>query len=102
MGQIPENYSGETLEAIRRRATKIYLRTGAVEGNDAENFFQAEAEILRESATHPVRRAVIVNIEGGVYTGEYHCNSPDGYTPGEGKLRDSITIRPPRDKLYRR
>jgi hypothetical protein len=96
------NYSSELVKAIRRRAADLYERGGAVEGHDAENWYQAEAEIIRESATHPVRRAVIVNLQGVVYTGEYQCSSADGYTPGEWKTGDSIPVRIAGDKLFLR
>jgi hypothetical protein len=96
------NHSPQLQEAIRRRATELYQRSGAVAGHDAENWCQAEAEILRESATHPVRRAVVVNIEGVVYTGEYEATSADGYTPGEWKPGDPVPVRLAGDKLYLR
>ncbi|MGA8286010.1 MAG: DUF2934 domain-containing protein [Candidatus Sulfotelmatobacter sp.] len=96
------NYSPEMQEAIRRRATKIYQQSGAVEGHDAENWYQAEAEILRESSTNPGRRAVVVNLQGVVYTGEYEPTIADGYTPGEWKSGDPVPVRLAGDKLYLR
>jgi hypothetical protein len=57
------NYSPQMQEAIRRRATKLYNETGRLEGRDTANWYQAEAEILRESAPHLVRRAVVVNVK---------------------------------------
>jgi len=89
-------------EAIRRRATELYQRSGAIDGHDSENWYQAEAEILRESATHAIRRAVVINVEGVVYTGEYECSSADGYTPGEWRAGDPIPVRLSGDKLYLR
>jgi hypothetical protein len=102
MARISGNHSPQMQEAIRRRATELYQRGGKVEGRDAENWFQAEAEILRESAIHSVRRAVVVNVQGVVYTGEYESTSADGYTPGEWKPGDPIPIRLDGDKLYLR
>ena len=102
MARTSGNDSPEMQEAIRRRATELYQRGGAVEGHDAENWYQAEAEILRESATHPVRRAVVVNVQGVVYTGEYESTSADGYTPGEWKPGDPVPVRLAGDKLYLR
>ncbi len=67
-----------------------------------ENWYQAEAEILRESAPHLVRRAVIVNVQGVVYTGEYDSTTADGYTPGEWKPGDPVPVRLAGDKLYLR
>jgi hypothetical protein len=95
-------YSPQLREAIRRRATELYQRGGAVEGHDVENWYRAEAEILRESATHPARRAVVVNVEGVVYTGEYEFASADGYTPGEWNPGDPVPVRLAGDKLYLR
>jgi len=89
-------------EAIRRRATELYQQGGAVEGRDYENWYQAEAEILRESAPYLVRRAVVVNVEGVVYTGEYDSTAAEGYTPGEWKPGDPVPVRLAGDKLYLR
>jgi hypothetical protein len=102
MARMSGNYSPEVQEAIRRRATELYQRSGGVEGQDFENWYQAEAEILRESAIHPVRRAVVVNVQGVVYTGEYESTSADGYTPGEWKPGDAVPVRLAGDKLYLR
>jgi hypothetical protein len=96
------NYSPQVQAAIRRRATELYQRSGAAEGHDVENWYQAEAEILRETAAHPVRRAIIVNVEGVVYTGEYEPASAEGYTPGEWKAGDHVPIRVEGDKLFLR
>jgi len=96
------NYSPEVQEAIRRRATELYQQGGAVEGHDTENWYQAEAEILRESATSRVRRAVVVNLQGVVYTGEYESATAGGYTPGEWKPGDPVPVRLSGDKLYLR
>ena len=102
MWRTPANHSLDVQEAIRRRATELYESSGAVPGQDAENWYQAEAEILRESVGTPVRRAVVVNIEGVVYTGEYECTSADGYVPGEWQSGDPIPVRLTGDKLYLR
>jgi hypothetical protein len=102
MPQMSGNHSPEEQQAIRRRATELYQRSGAVPGHDAENWCQAEAEILRESAGSRVRRAIVVNIQGVVYTGEYDCTSADGYTPGEWRPGDPIPVRLAGDKLFLR
>jgi hypothetical protein len=96
------NYSPQVREAIRRRATELYQQSGALEGHDTKNWYQAEAEILRDSAANPVRRAIVVNLEGVVYTGEYECASADGYTPGEWNPGDPVPVRLAGDKLYLR
>ena len=102
MARPSGNYSPQMEDAIRRRATELYQQGGAVAGYDAENWYRAEAEILRESSTHPVRRAVVVNLQGVVYTGEYESTSADGYTPGEWKPGDPVPIRLSGNKLYLR
>jgi hypothetical protein len=89
-------------ELIRRRAAELFLKGGEVLGHDNENWLQAEAEILRESAATPVRRAIVVNVQGVVYTGEYEFSSAEGYLPGEWKPGDPIPIRLAGDKLYLR
>ncbi|MFZ0774820.1 MAG: DUF2934 domain-containing protein [Candidatus Sulfotelmatobacter sp.] len=96
------NYSPEVQEAIRRRATEVYHRSGEVEGHDVENWCQAEAEIVREISEHATRSAVVVNVEGVVYTGEYEAASADGYTAGEWKPGDHVPIRLAGDRLYLR
>ena len=95
-------HSPQQQEAIRRRAAELYKLGGEPEGRDFDNWCQAEAEILRESATHPVRRAIVVNVNGVVYTGEYEFACADGYTPGEWKTGDPIPVRLAGDKLYLR
>jgi len=102
MARTSGNDSPRLQESIRRRATELFQRGGAVEGHDAENWYQAEAEILRESAGNPVRRAVVVNLRGVVYTGEYESASADGYAPGEWKPGDPVPVRLAGDKLYLR
>ena len=102
MGRTSGNHSPRLLEAIRRRATELYQGSGAVEGHDAENWYQAEAEIIRESASHSIRPAVVVNVQGVVYTGEYESSSAAGYSPGEWKPGDSVPVRLVGDKLYLR
>jgi hypothetical protein len=102
MVRMSGNHSPQMQDAIRRRATELYQRSGAVPGHDMENWYQAEAEILRESAIHAVRRAVVVNVQGVVYTGEYESASADGYTPGEWKPGDPVPVRLAGDKLYLR
>lgn len=97
-----QNYSPNLLEAIRRRATELYHLSGSLEGHDMDNWCQAEAEILRESGGHALRRAVVINLAGVVYTGEYDSASADDYTPGEWKAGDPVPVRLAGDKLYLR
>jgi hypothetical protein len=102
MDPSSRNYSPKLLEAIRRRATELYQLSGSIGGHDLENWCQAEAEILRESGASTLRRAVVVNLGGVVYTGEYDSASADDYTPGEWKPGDPVPVRLAGDKLYLR
>jgi hypothetical protein len=99
MARTSGNDSPQLQEAIRRRATELYQSSGAVEGHDVEHWYQAEAEILRESTIHALRRAVVVNVRGVVYTGEYESTSADGYIPGEWEPGDPVPVRLAGDKL---
>jgi hypothetical protein len=96
------NGSPQVQEDIRRRAAELFQRSGAVEGHDRENWYQAEAEILRESAGNPARPTVVINVRGVLYTGEYESSSADGYIPGEWKPGDPVPVRLAGDKLYLR
>lgn len=103
MDPSSQNYSPQLLDAIRRRATELYHLSGSVEGLDLENWCQAEAEILRESGgPQAARRAVVINVGGVVYTGEYDSASADDYTPGEWKAGDPVPVRLSGNKLYLR
>jgi hypothetical protein len=87
-------------EAIRRRAEEIYIRNGKLPGHDAENWAQAEREILRESAASPARRtAIVVRVDGREYVGEYNPTSCDGYLPGEFGPGVSVPVRFHGDKM---
>jgi hypothetical protein len=87
-------------EAIGRRATELYQRSGAVPGHDLDNWCAAEAEIIRESAGYRTRLAIVVNVNGVVYTGEYESAAAEGYVPGEWKPGDPVPVRFSGDKLY--
>ncbi|MGB8988486.1 MAG: DUF2934 domain-containing protein [Candidatus Sulfotelmatobacter sp.] len=92
----------ELQKAIRRRAAELYWRGGAVDGHDVDNWRQAEAEILRETGAHLPRPAVVINLEGVVYTGQYDLAAADGYLPGEWKPGDRVVIRLEGEKLFLR
>jgi hypothetical protein len=96
------NYSPEVQEAIRRRAIELFQRGGEVEGHDLANWYQAEAEIVREFSLPSTRSAVVVSVEGVVYTGEYEPASAEGYTAGEWQPGDPVPVRVEGDKLYLR
>lgn len=88
-------------EAIRRRAEEIYEKSGRIPGHDMENWSQAEQEIRREAARSGGRRtAVVVNVDGVDYVGEYDFTTADGYAPGEFSAGDPVAVRFERDKMY--
>lgn len=92
----------ELQQAIRRRAAELYWSGGAISGRDLDNWRHAEAEILRESAGHSPHPAVVVNVDGVVYTGEYDSTAADGYLPGEWQAGDRVPIRLEGEKLFLR
>lgn len=101
MERNSESHSPSILEAIRRRATELYECSGRIAGSDLENWFRAEAEVLRESGSS-ARAAVVVNLDGVVYTGEYDSASAEGYRPGEWKAGDPVPVRLDGDHLFLR
>jgi hypothetical protein len=88
--------------AIRARAEELYLQGGGAPGHDVENWCRAEAEIMPERAAAFARPAVVINVEGVVYTGEYDAASADGYRPGEWMVGDRVPVRLEGDKLFLR
>lgn len=105
-GSKPDNSSSQALpapgplaeaelrEAMRRRAEEIYEKTGRVPGRDLQNWFLAEAEIRRETGSgSPRKPAVVVNVEGVQYVGEYDSALSLGYTPGEFVAGDPVRVR---------
>ncbi|MGA8272802.1 MAG: DUF2934 domain-containing protein [Candidatus Sulfotelmatobacter sp.] len=94
--------ASELQEAIRHRAAELYRKSGELEGHDVENWYQAEAEIMRETGAHLNRPAVVINVEGVVYTGEYDLAASSGYLPGEWKPGDRVPVRLQGDKLFLR
>jgi len=102
MAQKRADESFHWQEAIRRRATELYQRSGAVPGHDLDNWCAAEAEIMRESTGYHTRLAIVVNVNGVVYTCEYESAAAGGYVPGEWKPGDPVPVRFSGDKLYLR
>jgi hypothetical protein len=102
MSQSFGSNSTQLQDAIRRRASELFRKSGGVVGHDTDNWYQAEAEILREATTQAARRAVVVNVQGVVYTGEYDCTHAEGYTPGEWKPGDPVPVRLAGDQLFLR
>jgi hypothetical protein len=85
-------------QAIQKRAEEIYIRSGRIPGHDLENWIQAEHEVLRGSAAQ--RTAVVIDIDGVQYVGEYNTNICQGYQPGEFQVGDDVAIRFDGDKMF--
>lgn len=96
----PVPRSSELRDAIRKRAEEIYVRNGSISGRDLENWTQAEAEVARECGTSMRRTAIVVDVEGVQYVGEYRLESCDGYQPGEFSAGEDISIRFEADKMF--
>jgi hypothetical protein len=88
--------------AIRARAEEIFERGGRVEGRDLDNWNEAEAEILREVDVHLTRAAVVISLDGVVYTAEYDLRTCGDYIPGEWKQGDQVPVRLQGDRLFLR
>jgi len=88
-------------DAICRRAEEIYLRSGRIAGRDMENWVLAEKEVLSELSQRSARRtAVVINVNGIPYVGEYTAESAEGYTPGEFAAGDSVPVRFEGDLMF--
>jgi hypothetical protein len=93
--------SDKVHDAIRRRAEEIYIRSGRVAGRDIQNWAQAEAEIMNElAAGSGCLPAIVINVEGVQYVGEYDPNSAGDYKPGEFAVGTAIPIRFDGDKMF--
>jgi hypothetical protein len=93
--------SAELQEAIRKRAEEIFARNGRVPGHDVQNWIQAEKEVLQEYvASQTGRTAVVVNVNGVQYTGEYTPDIADGYIPGEFGRGDPVPVHFAGDKMF--
>jgi hypothetical protein len=91
----------ELREAMRHRAEEIYEKSGRIPGRDLQNWFMAEAEIRRETATRFARKpAVVVNVEGVQYVGEYDSALASGYIPGEFVAGDPVRVRFESGKMF--
>ncbi len=92
--------SPDLQEAVRKRAEDIYVRNGRIPGRDLENWAQAEAEILRERGNSAGRKAIVVDVNGVQYVGEYRLEFCDGYEPGEFDTGDDILVRFDGEKMF--
>lgn len=87
-------------EAIRRRAEEIYIRNGRIPGRDLDNWTQAENEILRETGFVDRRTAIVVDVDGVQYVGEYESEPCGGYKPGEFGAGQDIAVRFEGEKMF--
>lgn len=91
---------GDLHELIRHRAEEIYIRGGRIPGRDVENWRQAELEIQDELDKRFRRTAVVVNVAGVQYVGEYSADSAQGYTTGEFAPGQPIPVRFEGEKMF--
>jgi len=87
-------------EMIRQRAEEIYIRSGRLAGHDVENWTQAERQILAEAVPSRGRRAIVVQVNGVRYIGEYRPESSEGYEPGEIVAGASVSVRLQGNKMF--
>ena len=87
-------------EMIRQRAEEIYIRSGRLAGHDVENWTQAERQILAEAVQSRRRRAIVVQVNGVRYIGEYRPESTEGYEPGEIVAGASVSVRLQGNKMF--
>jgi hypothetical protein len=87
-------------DAIRRRAEEIYIQSGRIPGRDADNWAQAEREILAQAQKRNRRAAIIIRVNGVQYVGEYLSESSDGYVPGEFGVGSSVAVRLEGEKMF--
>ena len=90
----------ELREEIRGRAEEIYIRSGRVGGRDLQNWAQAEAEILQEHGKSARPPAIIVEVQGVQYIGEYDSATSHGYRAGEFGPGEDIALRIEGDKMF--
>jgi hypothetical protein len=88
-------------QAIRLRAEEIYERHGRLPGHDLQNWAEAEKEIMQELSERPTpRTAVVINLNGVQYVGEYALESSGGYVPGELAPSTPVSVRFDGEKMF--
>lgn len=93
----------ELQEAIRKRAEEIYVRNGRISGHDLENWAEAELEVMQElQSSERSCAAVVIDLEGVHYVGEYDPNHCDGYSPGEFESGAPVPVRFEGRKMFLR
>lgn len=97
---ISQGRETELQDAIRRRAQQIYEQSGKIPGRDLDNWTQAEAEILGKRSPLPRRTAIVVEVGGVQYVGEYESEACGGYTPGEFGTGEDIAVRFQGEKMF--
>ena len=78
----PGQSAQSRLEAVKKRAEKLFEESGRVSGRDQENWLRAEAEIEAEARSSGNPAYVVIKLKGVTYTAEYDPLSTD-YRPGE-------------------
>ena len=97
----PATTSADLHERIRRRAEEIYFQGGCIPGRDLQNWALAEKEIFEEFRSSR-RTAVVVEVDGVQFVGEYTPVSSDGYQPGEINAGTPVELRFEGDKMFLR
>lgn len=97
---ISHGREAELQEAIRRRAQEIYEQSGKIPARDLDNWTQAEAEILGESTRSGRRSAIVIEVDGVQYIGEYQSESCGGYRPGEFGPGEDLPVRFEGEKMF--
>jgi hypothetical protein len=97
-GHIPSEVQQNA--AICRRAQEIYEESGRIHGRDLQNWAQAEAEIRSQPPLTARRHAVVINVEGVQYVGQYDSALAAGYTPGEFVAGDPVRVHFDSGKMY--
>jgi DUF2934 family protein len=87
-------------EAIRKRAEEIYIRSGRIPGHDLENWAQAEREVMLGTHQSMTRTAIVVEVKGVRYVGEYGTESCGGYQPGEFGAGADVPVRFEGQKMF--
>lgn len=90
----------EMHDAVRKRAEEIYIRNGRIPGRDLENWADAELEVMQEIEKAQWCAAVIVDVNGVKYVGEYDPIACDGYKPGEFSQGAPVPVRFHGDKMF--
>ncbi len=90
----------ELHDLVRKRAEEIYVRNGRISGRDLQNWADAELEVRQEIEKSEWCAAVIVDVNGVKYVGEYNPTACDGYVPGEFAQGAPVPVRFHGEKMF--